>query len=214
MIKRGSNMNRKSIDSKANLDMKIAVGVLYQKLRWRRQGDLTAIVATFAVKHHFLFTFSCQRSYTFGFIASSMYLILIFVDCSTHPLRIGYYASPECTSLHTLTDSDGLPNAQYARLNHPASYQSGSGTKYYEYVAGSYLTMKLAKQAQLYAIAVQGSPDNLRYFLRSFELSYKVTVNNLDVNKAAVTTTSYYKENGIIKVCCFLFKVTIAFVSL
>ena len=66
------------------------------------------------------------------------------------------------------------------------------------------MTIKLSKQAQIFGIAIQGSPDNLRYFLRSFELSYKVTVNNLDLNTAAVTTTSYYKENGIIKVCCRL----------
>ena len=148
--------------------------------------------------------FACQKSYTFASILLSMYPFILPVDCSTHPLRIGYYVSPECTSLHTLTDSDGLPNAQYARLNHPASYHTGFGPKYYEYVAGSYLTIKLLKQAKIYGIAVQGSPDNLRYFLRSFELSYKVTVNNLDVNRAAVTTTNYYKENGIIKVCCRL----------
>ncbi|XP_065069836.1 uncharacterized protein LOC135694887 isoform X2 [Rhopilema esculentum] len=115
-------------------------------------------------------------------------------DCQLHPIRVGYFASPQCGSLHTLTDSDGRPNADFARLNHPSSYSTESGTKYHEYAAGHYLTIKLEKRARIYGIAVQGSPDSLRYYLKSMELWYKVTINDLDVKKPATTFETFYKE--------------------
>ena len=99
-----------------------------------------------------------------------------------------------------MTDSDGRPNADFARLDHPSSYSTGSGTKYHEYAAGHYLTIKLEKRARIYGIAVQGSPDSLRYYLKSMELWYKVTINDLDVAKSPTTFETFYKEANKTKV--------------
>ncbi len=100
-----------------------------------------------------------------------------------------------------LSDSDGsLQPADYARLDHPASFTTGSGTQYYEYMAGTYLSIQLGKQAHVNAIAIQGSPHDLRYYLKSFELWYKTTLYNMNVNLPSTTISGYYKENDIVRV--------------
>ena len=128
-----------------------------------------------------------------------MYLIS-FIDCASHPLRIGYYASPNCGSLHQLVDSDSKPNAAYARLNHPATYILNGQIKYYEYSAGSHLSIKLSRHAEIYAIALQGSPKNLQYYLKSFQMSVKTITHSLNVNQQPITATDFYRESGTIKV--------------
>ena len=132
-----------------------------------------------------------------------------FVDCANHALRIGYYASPQCGSLHTLTDSDSKPNAAYARLNHPSTYISNGQTKYYEYSAGSHLSIKLSRHAKVYAVALQGSPNALRYYLKSFQMASKIRVQSLNVNQQPTTNEDYYKENGITKVLLVKLKIAL-----
>ena len=99
-----------------------------------------------------------------------------------------------------MTDSDGQPNADFARLNDPASYDGSSGTQYHEYAAGSYLSIKLFKQAEVHGVAIQGSPNELRYYLRSFQISYKTTIANLTISQPSTTSIEFYKESGVIKV--------------
>lgn len=124
------------------------------------------------------------------------------LDCSKNALRIGYY--PKCGGLHALSDSNRKPNADYARLNHPATYSSGSnGTQYYEYSSGEYLTIKLSQMAHIHGISIQGSPNDTRYYLKSVDLWYKTVVNNLDVTKDSLSLEYYYSEGGIEKVCNF-----------
>ena len=117
-------------------------------------------------------------------------------DCSLHPLRVGYYPSPICGSLHVLTDADGRPNAEFARLG----YHPGTDSYYHEYSAGRYLSIALTKRARIYAIAVEGSPQNLRYYLKSMEIWHKVSVNDFNVTRGSVVFEDFYKENGIRKV--------------
>ena len=117
-------------------------------------------------------------------------------DCSSHPLRVGYYASPKCGSLHTLTDADGRRYAEFARLG----YDTGTDKYYHEYSAGRYLSIKLTKRARIYGIAVEGSPRNLRYYLKSMEIWYKVSFNNFSALSGSSTFESFYKESGMKKV--------------
>lgn len=122
---------------------------------------------------------------------------LCFVsDCTLHPLRVGYYASPACGSLHFLSDSADRPNARFARLD----YTTGSDSYYHEYSAGEYLKISLEKPAYIRGIAVQGSPKNSRYYLKSMEVWYKITINNMNVGLGATTNEGYYKEAGETKV--------------
>ena len=116
-------------------------------------------------------------------------------DCSKNPLRIGY--DPGCGGLHELSDSNGKPNADYARLNHPATYPGPNGAEYYEYSSGEYLTIKLSQMAYIHGISIQGSPNNTRYYLKSFELWYKTVVNNLDISKASSIVADNYLEGGL-----------------
>ena len=133
-------------------------------------------------------------------VQRSKYNIFLVTDCTNHALRIGYYSSPNCGSLHQLTDSDSKPNAYYARLNHPATYISNGQTKYYEYSAGSHLSIKLTRHALIHGIALQGSPNGLRYYLSSFQLSSKTTVHSLDVAQSPTINSDFYRESGEIKV--------------
>ena len=111
-------------------------------------------------------------------------------------MRVGFSPSPNCGSLHVLTDADGRPNAEFARLG----YRTGTDSYYHEYSAGRYLSIKLTKRARIYGIAVEGSPRNLRYYLRSMEIWYKVSVNSFNVTHGSTANENFYKENGIKKV--------------
>ena len=58
--------------------------------------------------------------------------------------------------------------------------------------------------AYIHGISIQGSPNNTRYYLKSFDIWFKTVVKNLDISKASSVVEDYYAEGGlepIVKVC-------------
>ena len=120
--------------------------------------------------------------------------MLFYAGCAANPLRIGYYNS--CSEFHSLRDSGNSLNANFARLNHPAYINS----QYLEYSANQYLEIKLARVASVHAIALQGSPNALRYYLKSFKVWYQIVKKSTVANQAPVTLQNFYMEDSTVKV--------------
>ena len=60
--------------------------------------------------------------------------------------------------------------------------------------------MKLSKAARVSAIALQGSPNGIRYYLKGFELWYKTVIEKVDIAEPSTVLETYYEEGGTKKV--------------